>query len=155
MNVVKKDPRKFSAFNIQLKVVIEKRLSVIVFHVSKETYQINLRQNVTLKGLWRNHLNHHGGHRQWHKLPKASTRSENSTIDMTQKRVRRYAESHSVPRVSGTDSVLKTWFWLREGNKQKISYFGVVKFLVAKKDALCLFNIKSLNTSFKTIWYKR
>ena len=103
MNMVKQDPRKFSALNIQLKVVIEKRPSRFEQKIPNES-----TEKFDLEKL----LKKQSKSPRWpplvtHKLPQVPTRSKNSTMGMTKKRVRRYAESHSGPRVSA-ESLIPT-----------------------------------------------
>ena len=92
MNVIKKDPKKFSASNIQLKVVIEKRPSRsqgIIPNYPAEEYDLEdlLTSNrPSILPRWPTLVTH--------KLPQASTRSKNTTMGTTPKRLRRNSESH-------------------------------------------------------------
>ena len=104
MNLIKKDPKKYSASNIQLKILIEKRPSRLEGKIKNDsTEKIDLEELLISK---RPSISPRWPPLVTHKLPQASTRSQKSSMGMTQKRVRRYAESHSKPRVSAENLIL-------------------------------------------------
>ena len=101
MNVTKKNPKKFSASNIQLKVVIEKapsRFQGMIPNYPTEGY--DLEELLTSKGP---SISPRWPPLVTHKLPQASNRTKNTAMGKTPKRIRRNAESHSPQRRSVGD----------------------------------------------------
>ena len=97
MNVIKRDPQKFSVSNIQLKVAIEGKIP----NDSAEKYDLEdllLSNRPSISPRWPPLVTH--------KLPKAPSRPKKTTMGTTPKRIRRNAESHSPPKLSAGNPIL-------------------------------------------------
>ena len=92
MNVIKKDPKKFSASDIQLKVVIGKgpsRSKDMIPNYPTEGFDLEdllTSKRPSISPRWPPLVTHN--------LPQASFRSKNTAMGTTPKRIRRNAESH-------------------------------------------------------------
>ena len=108
MDVIKKDPKKFSVSNIQLKILIEKRPSRFhggIPNDSAEKHNLEdllISSRPSISPRWPPLVNH--------KLPKAPNRPKKTTMGTTPKRIRRNAESHDgfSPRKVSTGNLILT-----------------------------------------------